>query len=295
MILDLPLAHASLDPDAEARTTPGLLDALLARPDTAVVLVDELGHLALAGTHLDLVAAPAHVAAPGTVHVHLGRTAAGTARVVAIAPQDPGREYHDLRRVMADMTPEDRGIAVPAVAIANWHHSHAHCSRCGRATEVTAAGWVRVCPECVLDHYPRTDPAVIMAVVDAADRLLLAHAAHFPAGRYSMVAGYVEPGESLEHAVARETREEVGLDVAEVTYRGSQPWPFPRSLMAAFTARVPGTPRPRVDGVEITDARFFTRADLVSAVASGEVSLPGPASVAHALLEDWFGGPVPGA
>ncbi|MGM0384891.1 MAG: NAD(+) diphosphatase [Actinomycetota bacterium] len=292
MILDLLLAHASLDPDAAARTRPGLLDAVLAEASTGVVLVDELGHLALHGTDLDLVPAHVHVPTATTVHVHLGRTADGAARVLAIAPRDKGRDYRDLRRVMADMTPEDRGVAVPAVAIANWHHTHAHCPRCGRPTEVSAAGWVRVCPECGLDHYPRTDPAVIMAVTDDADRLLLAHAAHFPAGRYSMVAGYVEPGESLENAVVRETREEVGLDVVEVAYRGSQPWPFPRSLMAAFTARVAGTPVPRVDGVEITDARFFGRPGLVAAVAAGEVTLPGPASVAQALLEDWFGGHV---
>ncbi len=265
---------------------------MLAEADTAVVLVDELGHLAVTGNSLDLVPARAHAPDASTVHVHLGRTADGHARVLAIAPRDQAREYRDLRRIMAGMTPEDRGTAVPAVAIANWHHSHAHCPRCGRPTEVSAAGWVRVCPECGLDHYPRTDPAVIMAVTDEAGRLLLAHAAHFPAGRYSMVAGYVEPGESLEHAVVRETREEVGLDVVEVTYRGSQPWPFPRSLMAAFVARVAGTPSPRVDGVEITDARFFSRAGLAAAVAAGEVTLPGPASVAQALLEDWFGGPV---
>jgi NAD+ diphosphatase len=108
-----------------------------------------------------------------------------------------------------------------------------------------------------------------------------------------MVAGYVEPGESLEHAVVRETREEVGLEVTTVTYRGSQPWPFPRSLMFAFEATVAGTPAPLADGVEITDARFFTRAELAVAVASGEVTLPGAASVAHGLLEHWYGGPAP--
>ena len=293
MILDLPLARASLDPDAEARTRPGLLEDVLAEADTAVVLVDEIGHLAVRDAALDLIPAAEHIPPPGTVHVHLGRTASGAARVLAIAPRDARRDHHDLRRIMARMTPEDLGIAVPAVAIANWHHAHRHCPRCGRATEVTAAGWVRVCRDCGLDHYPRTDPAVIMAVTDAEWRLLLAHAAHFTAGRYSMVAGYVEPGESLEHAVVRETREEVGLDVVDVTYRGSQPWPFPRSLMAAFTARVVGTPWPRADGVEITDARLLSRAYLATAVGAGDITLPGPASVAHSLLLDWYGGPVP--
>lgn len=291
MILDLPLAYAALDPQTPVRSDPRVLEQVRQESSAALVLVDELGYPAVRGPRLDLVPAP-WPTPPETVHVYLGRTAAGSARVLALAPRDPAREYRDLRSIMEVMTPEDRGVAVCAVAIARWHHTHTRCPRCGDETVVRGAGWVRACIECGADHYPRTDPAVIMAVTDDADRLLFAHAAHFPAGRYSMVAGYVEPGESFEHAVERETREEVGLDVVEVTYRGSQPWPFPRSLMVAFRARVAGTPQPQVDGKEITDARFFTRAELTAAVAAGHLSLPGPATVARALVEEWFGGPL---
>lgn len=287
MILELPLAQPGLDPDTGARTREGLLAEVLAEDGTRVLLADELGHLALRDGRLEAVTG---AAAPDALHVYLGRDTAGRAHVLAVGTRQPGRTYHDLRRVTEALTPADRGVAVPAVAMANWHHSHRHCPRCGHATDVVAAGWVRRCGQCGGEHYPRTDPAVIMAVVDGAGRLLLAHAAHFPSSRYSMVAGYVEPGESLEHAVVREVREEVGLEVSEVTYRGSQPWPFPRSLMFAFTARVTGMPEPRVDGVEITDARFFSPADLAAAVSARVVSLPGPASVARALLEDWAGG-----
>lgn len=293
MILDLPLAHSELDADTAARTEQGLIERLRGEPGTRVVLVDDIGAIALRGAGLDVVSAAAHTPREDTLLVYLGRSGDGAAHLLAVGPRLGGHAYHDLRTVMADMPPADRGIAVPAVAVANWHRSHAFCPRCGHQTEVGAAGWVRSCGECRTEHYPRTDPAVIMAVVDGADRLLLAHARHFSAGRYSMVAGYVEPGESLEHAVVRETREEVGLEVTAVTYRGSQPWPFPRSLMFAFEAMVAGTPAPRVDGVEITDARFFTRAELAAAVASGELALPGAASVAHRLLEHWYGGPVP--
>ncbi len=293
MILDLPLAHAGIDPDTSGRTREGLVGELLDGEDTVVVLVDELGDLAVAGSRLDTVAGADYLELHGSTHVYLGRDAEGRGHVLAIGPRHDGHDYHDLRTVMASMPAGERAVAVPALAIANWHRHSAFCPRCGERTEVEAAGWVRRCHGCGTEHYPRTDPAVIMSVIDGSDRLLLAHASHFPRGRYSMVAGYVEPGESIEHAVVRETREEVGMEVAEVIYRGSQPWPFPRSLMFAFEARVLGTPEAQVDGVEITDARFFTRAELAAAVAAGEVGLPGVASVAYSLLEAWYGGPIP--
>ena len=130
-----------------------------------------------------------------------------------------------------------------------------------------------------------------MAVTDPDDRLLLGHATHWPQGRYSTLAGYVEPGESLEAAVRREVVEESSVLVDEVTYQGSQPWPFPASLMLAFTARATTT-EIEVDGVELTDARWFTRAELGRAVEDGSVLLPMRTSVARALIEDWFGGPL---
>ncbi len=294
MILHLPLASSTLDPDTAGRMRPRLLEELLAREETQVLLADDVGHIALRDGRLEVLPGPS--LAPGHgVLVYLGRDDAGRGHVLAVGSRLPGHSYHDLRTVMHEMAPAERSVAVPAVAMANWHRLHPRCPRCGHETETIAAGWIRHCHTCALDHHPRTDPAVIMAVVDDADRLLLAHAAHFPRGRWSMVAGYVEPGESLERAVAREVREEVGVEVTEVTYRGSQPWPFPRSLMVAFTARVAGRPQPSVDRIEIEAARFFSRAELAEEVRGGRLTLPGPASVARALLEDWFGGPVPAA
>ncbi|GAB2453166.1 hypothetical protein GCM10007967_04130 [Xylanimonas ulmi] len=193
-----------------------------------------------------------------------------------------------------------QGLATQAVALANWHAVHAFCPRCGAPTRVRDAGWVRWCPVEDRELYPRTDPAVIMAVVDDADRILLGHAAHWPAARFSTLAGFVEPGESLEQAVRREVAEEAGVRVGagadDVVYRGSQTWPFPASLMLGFRARVEGvgadvTP----DGVELTDVRWLTRAALSAALASGDVVLPPRLSIARALIEEWHGGRLPGA
>jgi NAD+ diphosphatase len=191
------------------------------------------------------------------------------------------------------MAARDAGLGVTAVALAAWHASHRCCPRCGTPTVVGFSGWVRHCPNDGIDQYPRTDPAVIMAVVDDDDRLLLGHAAQWPERRFSTLAGYVEPGEGLEQAVRREVDEEVGVAVGEVTYRGSQPWPFPASIMLAFVARATST-EITVDGVEVTEARWFTRAELLAAASSGEVLLPSKASIARALVEEWAGEPLPG-
>ncbi len=216
------------------------------------------------------------------------RTAVRRAELVA------GRRWSHLRQMGSALPARDAGLGVTAVALAAWHRSHRSCPRCGSATVVGQAGWVRTCPVDGRDQYPRTDPAVIMAVVDDGDRLLLGHAAQWPEHRFSTLAGYVEPGESLEAAVRREVGEEVGIGIGEVSYRGSQPWPFPASLMLAFRAEATSTAI-TVDGVEVTEARWFTRDELVAAVASGDVLLPSTASIARALIEEWAGAPLPGA
>ncbi|MCZ2264736.1 NAD(+) diphosphatase, partial [Isoptericola sp. QY 916] len=188
-------------------------------------------------------------------------------------------------------------LAAEAVALAAWHASHERCPRCGEPTVVEQAGWVRRCVAQDVEVYPRTDPAVIMAVVDDADRLLLGHAAHWPEGRYSTLAGYVEPGEGLEQAVRREVAEETSVVIGDapgdVVYRGSQPWPFPASLMLGFRARAVATDV-EVDGTEVTAARWFTREELAAGVAAGEVGLPGRPSIARALVEEWYGEELPG-
>ncbi|WP_298456000.1 NAD(+) diphosphatase [uncultured Cellulomonas sp.] len=202
-------------------------------------------------------------------------------------------EWSHMRAVGATMPARDAGLGVTAVALAAWHRSHRCCPRCGTPTVVGHSGWVRHCPTEGRDQYPRTDPAVIMAVVDDADRILLGHAAHWPERRYSTLAGYVEPGEGLEQAVRREVEEEVGVTIGEVVYRGSQPWPFPASLMLAFRARATTTDI-TVDGTEITEARWFTRDGLAAEVAARSVLLPSRSSIARALIEEWAGAPLAG-
>jgi NAD+ diphosphatase len=211
----------------------------------------------------------------------------------------------DLVRGQAEVLAADddevvlaHGLAVEAVALQGWHRTHVRCGRCGGPTTVVQGGWARWCPLDERESYPRTDPAVIMAVVDDADRLLLGHAAAWPQGRFSTLAGFVEAGETLEDAVRREVAEETGVEVGrdpgDVQYRGSQPWPFPASLMLGFRARAVST-TVRTDDEEVTEARWFTRDGLLAAVTAGQVGLPGRQSIARALIEEWYGGELPGS
>ena len=203
----------------------------------------------------------------------------------------PGERLATLREVGALLDDTDTGLLTTAVALANWHDSHPRCSRCGEPTLVSAAGWSRTCPACGGEHHPRTDPAVIMAVVDDAERILLGHQTVWPPRRFSTLAGFVEPGESLEDAVRREVHEETAVRVGEVVYQGSQPWPFPSSLMLAFTARAETT-EISVDGDELAQARWWSREELGLDVATEELLLPPPVSVARRLIEQWYGGPI---
>ena len=187
----------------------------------------------------------------------------------------------------------DAGLLTQAVALANWHSTHPHCPRCGAVTRVASAGHTRVCPADGSEHFPRTDPAVIMLVHDG-ERILLAGGARWGERRVSVLAGFVEVGESLEQAVAREVREEVGVSVRECRYLGSQPWPLPRSLMLGFFARADAGQEPRIDGEEIRFARWYTRGQLRAAMEAEEIFLPGRVSIARQLIETWYGGRLPG-
>ena len=152
-----------------------------------------------------------------------------------------------------------------------------------------------VCEECARQQFPRSDPAVIMMVTDeSGDRALLGRQAAWPAGRFSTLAGFVDPGESLEEAVVREVAEEVGVEVTDVTYFGNQPWPFPQSLMVGFFARATTT-EINVDEDEIEDARWFTREEMRAQAEDGTLVLPGGISISRSLVEAWYGGPLPGS
>lgn len=205
-----------------------------------------------------------------------------------------GRVPADLRpvsiRVLApQLDPGDLSLAVHAVAIARWLASTPFCPRCGSRTEVQQAGHLRKCPECGASHFPRTDPAVIMLITDDQDRALLARNPAWPEGRFSTLAGFVEPGESLEDAVRREVLEEVGVTVGEVTYGASQPWPFPASLMLGFFGTATATDI-TVDENEIAEAAWITRDELVAYGEAGTLLLPpSGVSISSWLIETWLG------
>lgn len=206
------------------------------------------------------------------------------APLFAVEGDEPphGARWAGLRDLAGVLSPERAAVAAIAIAIGTWHRRHRFCANCGSPTVVTEAGWLRSCPSCGADHHPRIDPVVIMIVVDAGrDRVLLGRQPSWPAGRYSALAGFVEPGEALEEAVAREVREESGVEVERIRYRSSQPWPFPSSLMLGFCCRyLSGEPSP-LDG-ELEDVRWFARSEL------SDLILPPPIAIARQLIDEWM-------
>ncbi|MCW2683758.1 MAG: diphosphatase [Blastococcus sp.] len=197
-------------------------------------------------------------------------------------------QWLGLRDVGADLGDLDAGLLAQAIGILEWHERNRFSPLSGAATTIERAGWAQRDPETGIEIFPRTDPAVIMLVHDGGDRVVLGRQAVWPPGRFSILAGFVEPGESLEAAVAREVAEEVGLTVTDIRYVGSQPWPFPQSLMLGFVARVEGDDTLRPDATEIEEARWFTRAELRS--GAGPQALPPPVSIARNILDRWIAG-----
>lgn len=223
------------------------------------------------------------------------------------ASRTPSQEValSPLRRVGAALPAGDAAVLAYARGILHWHRRHLFCGVCGAHTGSRESGHLRVCGDsaCAAEHFPRTDPAVIMLVTrrgssaettrgnGADDQCLLARQARWPRGMYSTLAGFVEPGETLEEAVARETREETGIDVGEIRYRGSQPWPFPASIMLGFRAEAAHATAHAtaiaVAGHELEDARWFTRTEVASFDDQG-LRLPSPDSIARRLIVEWL-------
>ena len=256
--------------------------------------------LVIAGTRFEVVdgqvpwVSPAD--APDGVPVLLGDLDGVVHFAVIVGPESAGEGWTGLRGAIQHVPEREAALVVHAVGIAEWLFATRHCPRCGGRLEPAQLGHLLHCPDCGRDEFPRTDPAVIMVVVDGEapdDRCLLGRHPDWPAGRYSTLAGFVEPGESIEQAVRREVFEESGIKVGEVSYFGSQPWPLPRSLMVGCIAKAEST-EVSVDGEEIEDARWFTRAQMKAEAEAGTLLLPGGISISRWLVEHWYGGPLPG-
>ncbi len=295
---DLSLARGTLDRAGLRRRDPDLLPLLLKDPLTRILeLVEGRAQVLESGRDVALLLRSPQEQDGLRLVVFLGQDQHGTAYlgVVGQAQDASGTApWRSLREVGVLLSDQDAGMFATVLGLANWHAVHTHCPLCGTATEPDQAGWIRRCPKDGTEHYPRTDPAVIMAVTDAADRLLLARSPKWPQGRLSVLAGFVEPGESLEAAVAREVLEEVGVVVEHVHYLGSQPWPFPSSLMVGFTGRAVDSAL-HLDQEEIAEAVWVTRQELAQMVAAGSFAISPTVSIARRMIERWYGGPLDSA
>lgn len=293
----LALSRGTVDRRSDLRRDDDALREAWADPRTRVLVLHD-GRAPVAGPDESphLVFVPPSDAPPGERYLlgvddeRIGYFAVDADGPAAV----DGTRQAGLRAVGALLGDRDAGLLTEAVALERWHQTHTHCPRCGTPTTVESAGHVTVCPADGSQHFPRVDPAVIMLVHDeAGDRCLLGHQ---PRGRphgFSTLAGFVEPGEPIEAAVVREVAEEVGITVLATRYMGDQPWPLPASLMLGFFATARYAEPTYYDG-EIGEARWFTRAQLRAATETGEILLPGHVSIARALIETWYGGPLSG-
>ena len=203
--------------------------------------------------------------------------------------QGSNLELKTLREVGAFLPSRDIGLAVHAQGLANWHQKHPMCSQCGDKTVAASGGSIRKCLVDNSEHYPRTDGAIIVLVKDDKDRILLGRQKVWPKNRFSTFAGFVEPGESFENCVTREVLEEAGVELTDINYLGSQPWPFPSSLMIAFEAITHTPDLARPDGDEIEEIRWFSRAEMKSAIIDNSLILPLEISVARQMIKSWYG------
>lgn len=292
----LPLVAETFDRDAARRTHPNLDEMLRTDPDTRAVLVhgDTLfvtpDGRALA--RLPLAQVPAFERG-----LYLGR-APGPLLLVSVSAENLPRvpaaegEWASLRDAASHLTAAESAIATAAIAMVHWHRSHAFSPLTGEPADVGAGGWVRTSPSTGAEVFPRTDPAIIVGVRDRHDRILLARHAGARGKIWTVLAGFVEPGESFEQTVVREVLEESGMRVTHPRYLGSQPWPFPASVMVGFFADLeadqdPAALVPQPD--EIAELRWFDRSEVPS------LPLPARVSIARAIIEEWYGAEIPDA
>ena len=321
------MASGQFDRDAARRNDANYLHSLKNSPNTSYILVTARGEVAIKSAHVYGQAPHGGLTPPDLAnmeaeqllelnHAQLAQLPFSTkepyylgkygeksylALRVEAPDQAPSQQLEEnwpchfapLRAVAGMLEPYQGELAAAAVALATWDKNTKFCERCGASLEIACAGWEKRCTACAHITYPRTDPAIIVAMTDDAERLLLIHGATWQPGRYSVVAGFVEAGESLEAAVAREALEETGIKISQASYCASQPWPFPRSLMFAFTARAGGQQEPKADMQEVGHAFWASREEFTQLVLEGKVIVPGRASSGHALVRAWYGRELP--
>ena len=284
MLLELPLSRTKLDRSAHLRSDAAALDELWSRAKIIELIGDRF---LTSGNSLSYVAS----STPGERYF-LGLDGNGVPYFVAHRKAENVEypaEFQTLRSLGKHLDELQIGAAVHALALSQWHDAHSRCAKCGGETKSILGGAVRECASCAAQHHPRTDPAVIVLVKDSSDRILLGRQKIWPAKRFSTFAGFVEPGESFENCVHREVREECGGDVVSMKYLGSQPWPFPASIMIAYEAEISNPSSVKEDGEEIEEIIWLTREELKKKVASGDLLLPPAISVARAMINSWYG------
>jgi NAD+ diphosphatase len=255
----------------------------------------------------ELYLLPVEKVPAANLRVYLGKTtietpleAKGSAIVLAVVNDNSAMSiepdpalWQSLRALGSELSDRDAGLFTQSLAVANWHEKNQHCPKCGTPTVIEQGGWVRRCFKDNNEIFPRTDPAIIVAITDQEDRILLGSQGTWEQNRWSILAGFVEAGESLEAAVVREMKEECGLDVFDVEYLYSQSWPFPQSLMLGFTAKADSSIVFLPDGEEIVKLRWFSRAEIAAEAKS--LLLPSDSTISRALIELWYGSAIDSA
>ena len=296
--LDLALSRTELDRAAHLRSDEAKQSALWAQARIALLLGDKFVYRSVgenSGVELRYFAAKeiADLNLSGDRYF-LGLTIDDAPYFVFHTQPERDESSSDfssdsLRAIGAKLGDLDIGVAAHSLALSQWHYRNPRCAKCGAQTKIILGGAARECGECGSQHHPRTDPAVIVLIKDKDDRILLGHQKVWPTNRFSTFAGFVEPGESFEQCVRREVKEEAGVVVTAMTYLGSQPWPFPASIMIAYEALIGDPTAAQADGEEIEEIRWYTRESMKAAVQNQSIILPPTISVARAMINRWYG------